>query len=230
MCDNNSRRGITARRLRAKLRKNKESFADEFEFRMFVIICFKNEAKQRAVFEVEKVYPLMTNDCELKLMEKANKDEHHVQSSVELLSRDIVQLHARKWQSKRRDVIGCSDNIDFMVWPRKDINTIECHLFSRWRHETSSSFRPLSCFTLHHAELEAKLEVYEDPCKASGCIITNSQQTMFLFLSHHILDASRGLVSMFRMHSLCVYLPQSELMNWSRGTMEEIMDPLLANI
>lgn len=43
MSSNKSRQKIAARRLRSKLRKNKESLANDFEFKMFVIITFKNK-------------------------------------------------------------------------------------------------------------------------------------------------------------------------------------------
>ena len=36
-----------------------------------------------------------------------------------------------------QDVIGCTSDVDFFLWPRKDIDKIQCMLFSRWKGETS---------------------------------------------------------------------------------------------
>lgn len=54
MADNKSRQRATASRLKAKLRKSKESLADQFEFKMFVIFNFKDE-----VF----IYWLISKNC-----------------------------------------------------------------------------------------------------------------------------------------------------------------------
>lgn len=94
----------------------------------------------------QRVY-LANHSCH----QRAHKNEYSVESSVDLVSKDVIQLHGRKWQSKRRDVIGCSDRIDFMIWPRNDVHSIECQLFSRWRHDNKTPFRPyaVSCFVIH---------------------------------------------------------------------------------
>ena len=65
------------------------------------------------------------------------------ESSFDLLSQDIVQLHARKWMNKRTDIIRNFENIDLMIWPRNDILSIEYRVFSRWKHEPDSPFKRL---------------------------------------------------------------------------------------
>lgn len=82
------------------------------------------------------------------------KSEFSKESSLELLAKDVVQLHARNWHCKRRDVVGCSEQVDFMIWPRNDVQSIRCHLFSRWKHETKSPFKPcMVCILLFVIQL-----------------------------------------------------------------------------
>ena len=71
--------------------------------------------------------------------------EYSLESSIELLQKDVVQLHAPRYQSMRRDVIGCTQEMDFILWPRNDIEKIVCLLFSRWK-ESDEPFRPVQVF------------------------------------------------------------------------------------
>ncbi|KAF6036883.1 C6orf62 [Bugula neritina] len=149
MANFSPRKDVAAARLRNKLRRNRESLADQFEFKMFVVIDFKVQSKKTVIFEVDKVYPMMTNDYEEKMTKEMEKSEFSKESSLELLAKDVVQLHARNWHCKRRDVVGCSEQVDFMIWPRNDVQSIRCHLFSRWKHETKSPFKPcMASFSL----------------------------------------------------------------------------------
>lgn len=54
MADSKRRKNATVSRLKAKLRKSKESLADDFEFKMFVIITFKNEVCVNLIFSLRK--------------------------------------------------------------------------------------------------------------------------------------------------------------------------------
>lgn len=44
-----------------------------------------------------------------------------------------------------QDVIGCTQEMDFILWPRNDIEKIVCLLFSRWK-ESDEPFRPVQVF------------------------------------------------------------------------------------
>jgi len=226
-----SRKSIAVSRLKSKLLNTRESLSDQFEFKMFVIINFKNETKKNAVFVVERVFPVMTNDYEQKIMEGVKQSAYSEQSTFDLISQDVVQLHARKWQNKRRDVIGGSENIDFMIWPRNDILSIQYRLFSRWKHEQNSPFKHLNAdFTLHHQDINAQIQHYRASPRQNVYALTNPEETAFLFLSRHDLDSSRGQSMIFRINSVCVYLPQHNLMNWTLNTLARNMQPLLDNI
>lgn len=42
-----------------------------------------------------------------------------------------------------QDVIGCTQEMDFILWPRNDIEKIVCLLFSRWKGADDEPFRPV---------------------------------------------------------------------------------------
>ncbi len=42
-----------------------------------------------------------------------------------------------------QDVIGCTQEMDFILWPRNDIEKIVCLLFSRWKGAEHEPFRPV---------------------------------------------------------------------------------------
>ena len=50
-----------------------------------------------------------------------------------------------QFQNILQDVLGCTTEIDFFLWPRNDIEKIECILFSRWKGE-DTPFKPIQVF------------------------------------------------------------------------------------
>lgn len=40
-------------------------------------------------------------------------------------------------------MIGCTQEMDFILWPRNDIEKIVCLLFSRWKGADDEPFRPV---------------------------------------------------------------------------------------
>lgn len=46
-----------------------------------------------------------------------------------------------------QDVIGCTQEMDFILWPRNDIEKIVCLLFSRWKG-SDEPFRPVQVLFL----------------------------------------------------------------------------------
>lgn len=42
-----------------------------------------------------------------------------------------------------QDVIGCTQEMDFILWPRNDIEKIVCLLFSRWKGADDEPYRPV---------------------------------------------------------------------------------------
>ena len=99
-------------------------------------------------------------------------------SSLELLEKDMVQFHAPQYRSLRKvrstfqvnyctspcplvsirvpcidlhpivyvtffvqDVLGCTQDMDFILWPRNDLEGVTCFLFSRWKGDSEAEFQ-----------------------------------------------------------------------------------------
>ncbi|XP_027052950.1 uncharacterized protein C6orf62 homolog isoform X2 [Pocillopora verrucosa] len=141
MADPASRKSATLNRLRSQLRRKRESLAEQFDFKMYFAVVFKDKKKKSALFEVAEVIPVMTNNYEDSILKGVKEEVYSLESSQQLLEKDIVQLHAPRYQCLRKDVIGCVQEIDFFLWPRNDIDKIVCLLFSRWKGEENSEYR-----------------------------------------------------------------------------------------
>lgn len=141
MGDPTSRRNQTRNRLRAQLRKKRESLADQFDFKLYIAFVFKEKVcitipafffllysfvstwwigcvvvvlaaqkcvclfpqkKKSALFEVAEVVPVMTNNYEENILRGVSDSSYSLESSIELLQKDVVQLHAPRYQSMRR--------------------------------------------------------------------------------------------------------------------------------
>lgn len=62
--------------------------------------CFQK--KKSALFEVAEVLPVMTNNYEENILRGVRDSSYSLESSIELLQKDVVQLHAPRYQSMRR--------------------------------------------------------------------------------------------------------------------------------
>ncbi|XP_053571902.1 uncharacterized protein C6orf62 homolog [Bombina bombina] len=145
MGDPNSRKKQALSRLRSQLRKKKESLADQFDFKIYIAFVFKDKKKKLALFEVADVIPVMANNYEENILYSS----YSLESSLELLQKDVVQLHAPCYQCMHSNVIGCTQEMDFFLWPRNDIEKIACLLFSRWKG-SEEPFRPVQAkFEFH---------------------------------------------------------------------------------
>ncbi|CDQ91969.1 unnamed protein product [Oncorhynchus mykiss] len=102
MGDPTWRRNQTRDRLRAQIRKKRESLADQFDFKIYIAFVFKDKKKKSALFEVAEVVPVMTNNYEDNILKGVQASSYSLQSSMELLQKDVVQLHAPRYQSMRR--------------------------------------------------------------------------------------------------------------------------------
>ncbi|XP_062041167.1 uncharacterized protein C6orf62 homolog isoform X3 [Lepus europaeus] len=188
MGDPNSRKKQALNRLRAQLRKKKESLADQFDFKMYIAFVFKEKKKKSALFEVSEVIPVMTNNYEENILKGVRDSSYTLESSIELLQKDVVQLHAPRYQSMRRDVIGCTQEMDFILWPRNDIEKIVCLLFSRWK-ESDEPFRPVQAkFEFHHGDYEKQFLHVLSRKDKTGIVVNNPNQSVFLFIDRQHLQ------------------------------------------
>ncbi|KAA0710523.1 HBV XAg-transactivated protein 12 [Triplophysa tibetana] len=207
MGDPNSRRNQTRNRLRAQLRKKRESLADQFDFKIYIAFVFKEKKKKSALFEVAEVVPVMTNNYEENILKGVKDTSYSLESSLELLQKDVVQLHAPRYQSMRRDVIGCTQDMDFILWPRNDIEKIVCLLFSRWKGVEHEPFRPVQ--------------------EKAGMVMNNPNQSVFLFMDRQHLQTPKTKLTVFKLCSLCLYLPQDQLTCWGVGDIEDHLRPYM---
>lgn len=210
-------------RLRNNLRKKRESLADQFDFKMYISFQFKDKEKKSALFEVSEVIPVMTNNYEQSILDGAKNYSYSIESSQELIDKDVVQFHAHHWQPMRRDVIGCTSQLDFFLWPRNDIESIQCHMYSRWKGE-DGPYQPLNAgYTLASNDYERQLMRLLTVREKNGLIVTNPEQTVFLFVDKHHLQTAKNKVMVYKLRSLCLYLPQDQLMSWTSGSVEDLM-------
>lgn len=63
---------------------------------------FLLQKKKSALFEVSEVIPVMTNNYEENILRGVRDSSYSLESSLELLQKDVVQLHAPRYQSMRR--------------------------------------------------------------------------------------------------------------------------------
>ncbi|XP_077209120.1 uncharacterized protein C6orf62 homolog [Paroedura picta] len=228
MGDPNSRKKQALNRLRAQLKKKKESLADQFDFKMYIAFVFKDKRKKSALFEVSEVIPVMTNNYEENILKGVRDSSYSLESSIELLQKDVVQLHAPRYQSMRRDVIGCTQEMDFILWPRNDIEKIVCLLFSRWKGSDDEPFRPVQArFEFHHGDYEKQFLHVLSRKDKTGIVINNPNQSVFLFIDRQHLQTPKNKATIFKLCSICLYLPQEQLTHWAVGTLEDHLRPYM---
>lgn len=66
------------------------------------LLCLSSQKKKSALFEVAEVVPVMTNNYEENILRGVRDSSYSLESSIELLQKDVVQLHAPRYQSMRR--------------------------------------------------------------------------------------------------------------------------------
>uniref|UniRef100_A0AAY5KHS3 BZIP domain-containing protein n=1 Tax=Esox lucius TaxID=8010 RepID=A0AAY5KHS3_ESOLU len=258
MGDPTSRRNQTRNRLRAQIRKKRESLADQFDFKIYIAFVFKDKKKKSALFEVAEVVPVMTNNYEENILKGVRDSSYSLESSIELLQKDVVQLHAPRYQSMRRsaltlenrstvigqgcqctcwklreslnmnDVIGCTQEMDFILWPRNDIDKIVCLLFSRWKGSDDEPFRPVQAkFEFHHGDYEKQFLHAAGRKDKAGMVMNNPAQSVFLFMDRQHLQTPKTKATVFKLCSLCLYLPQDQLTCWGVGDIEDHLRPYM---
>ncbi|KAG8508005.1 putative protein C6orf62 [Galemys pyrenaicus] len=121
----------------------------------------------------------MSNNYEEKIL-KVQDSSLSLGSPGELSQKDVVELHAPRYQSMRRDVIGCTQEMDFILWPQNDTEKIVFLLFSRWK-EPDEPLSPIQAkFEFHHGDCEKQcLNVLS--CKDMIGIVNSPNQSVFLF-------------------------------------------------
>lgn len=221
------RKSSALNRLRNQLKRKRESLADHFDFKMYIIFHFKEKKKTSAVYEIAEVLPVMTNNFEDCIMKGAKNEAYSVESSRELLEKDVVQFHGPRWQPLRKDIIGCTTDVDYFLWPRNDIDKIDCKLFSRWKGESGPFKQIQANFEFHHTELESRAAGLLTSKDHNGLIISNTDQSVFLFIDRLQLQTKTKSVTILKLASICLYLPQDQLFTWGLDTIDHTLNSLL---
>lgn len=142
MADPSTRKNQQMKRLRHRLKKKQEALADLFDFKIFVAFVFKDRKKGSALFEASEIVPIMANNYEDKIMKGVDRNIYSMESSQEMLGKDVVQLYVARYASMRKDVLGTAKDVDFLLWPRGDLLCIRCFVFSRWKVEGKKNGDP----------------------------------------------------------------------------------------
>lgn len=226
MADPASRKSATLNRLRSQLRRKRESLAEQFDFKMYFAVVFKDKKKKSALFEVAEVIPVMTNNYEDSILKGVKEEVYSLESSQQLLEKDIVQLHAPRYQCLRKDIIGCVQEIDFFLWPRNDIDKIVCLLFSRWKGEENSEYRLIQGkFEFENHDYEKQLLRLLTRKEHTGLILSNPSQSLFLFVDKHHWQTEKSKVGVFKMSSFCLHIPQDQLTHWGSELRDDVLAP-----
>uniref|UniRef100_UPI00358EA19D uncharacterized protein C6orf62 homolog n=1 Tax=Myxine glutinosa TaxID=7769 RepID=UPI00358EA19D len=228
MADSKSRRDRALGRLRAQLQQKNEALADQFEFQVYIAFICKGQ-KPPALFQAAEVWPLMAGQFEQQVAAGVQELMYSELSSHQLMLHDPVQLHVPCYRPLRKDLRDSTQNMDFLLWPRRDIEEVKCLVFSRWKGASDEPYRHIQ------AQFDFKSSDYSGQLAASaegtgkdqrGLVLGNPDETMFLFLRQH--DPQRaGVPTVWKLSSLCVYLPQSLLNQWSLCSLEDLLQPCL---
>jgi len=228
MADPASRRSSTLNRLRSQLRRKRESLADQFDFKIYMAVVFKDKKKKSALFEVTEVIPVMTSDYKDSILKGVQEEVYSLESSQQLLEKDVVQLHAPRYRSLRKDLIGHVQEIDFFLWPRNDIDRVTCLLFSRWKGDENSEYRLIQAkFEIDHLDYEKQLRMLISRKEHAGLIINDASQSLFLFVDRHHIQTEKSKVALFKISNICLHLPQDQLTNWGIEQREDVLSSFM---
>ncbi|CAB1350434.1 unnamed protein product [Coregonus sp. 'balchen'] len=145
-----------------------------------------SQKKKSALFEVAEVVPVMTNNYEETILKGVQDSTYSLQSSIELLQKDVVQLHAPRYQSMRR-----------------------------------------AKFEFHHGDYEKQLMHAVGRRDKAGMVLNNPTQSVFLFMDRQHLQTPKTKATVFKLCSLCLYLPQDQLTCWGVGDIEDHLRPYM---
>eukprot|EP00471_Norrisiella_sphaerica_P012711 CAMPEP_0184499528 /NCGR_PEP_ID=MMETSP0113_2-20130426/41717_1 /TAXON_ID=91329 /ORGANISM="Norrisiella sphaerica, Strain BC52" /LENGTH=340 /DNA_ID=CAMNT_0026887457 /DNA_START=195 /DNA_END=1217 /DNA_ORIENTATION=+ len=217
-----SRRQKRLDRLRKKLKEKATSLAEEFEYKLFILVVYNDPRKDPLVYEAEKVALWMTNNA------MQDGDSKEVQ---ELAMADTVQVHAMQWFALNSRKMDTVEKMDLRVWPKcsddgsggdskNNIRAIEAMLFSRWKtgsKKSSSPYKLLSQrFVVRYFEIERHIRRFLETEKKrsmdpKGDILFNGPLNFAIWLTKKRTE--KNTIG-FNLRSVMVCVPQAELTRW----------------
>lgn len=214
-----SRKSRLLNRLRQKLQKKKASFADEFEYKMIILVNGTDPQTPPLVYQAEKVALWMTNQGEKDMMSGVSSKGYKSQDVKDLMNRDTVQIHAMRWMLLNGSKSGQVKNMNLCVWPNpaNAIESIEALCFTRWkRNKAKEPFKLLNHrFLLHYHDVQRHVS----RCVLDGDrrgispkkreIVFNSDLNLAIWISKDTRTTVQA-----RLTSVMLCIPQAELTRW----------------
>lgn len=211
----NSRKKSVTDRLKKRLQEKSESLADQFEFCIYIAFVLKSP-KKVVLYRSTEVIALMNSKFEQSIrstMDSNGVDQH--------LLEDIVQLHVSRISNVKQGIICPPTDVNFLTWPRCDLDHVKCVLLSRWKNE--DTFRCLQskfCISSENLQNQGGHHLTDESTQ-SDVMIGSSDQRFFLLLQKLKLKKQKKYCLMTK--RFCLFVPQSALTTWTASTEEEVL-------
>ncbi|CAK8698635.1 uncharacterized protein C6orf62 homolog [Clavelina lepadiformis] len=216
-----TRKSIVMQRLRRRLTLKSEPLADQFEFRVYVAFVFKDSKKLPILYRATDIVPVMTSNYESTIMKAAEESMFSIDNGKNLLDKDTVQLHASTYHHLHEGVSTSVPSMNFLLWPRKDIDHITCAVFSRWKDDPGATFQHIQQeFRIYAQDYEWQI-MQTSHQQSSEMMVYNADNSVFLLVQNN--HASEKRPHHCTLSSLCLFLPQSKLLLWDTTTEDDIV-------
>nr|XP_046197317.1 uncharacterized protein C6orf62 homolog [Oncorhynchus gorbuscha] len=86
---------------------------------------------------------------------------------------------------------------------------------------------PQAKFEFHHGDYEKQLLHAVGRRDKAGMVMNNPTQSVFLFMDRQHLQTPKTKATVFKLCSLCLYLPQDQLTCWGVGDIEDHLLPYM---
>lgn len=214
----NSRKKSVINRLKKRLKEKSESLADQFDFCVYIAFVLKSP-KKVILYRSTEVIALMNNKFEQNI--KAAKEPNEVHQH---LLEDIVQLHISTFSNVKQGHFCPPTDVNFLIWPRSDLDHVTCVLLSRWKNDEADTFRCIQQkFCLTNDNLQNQITPHlTEKNTGSDIMISSSNQRLFLLLEKLMLNKRKK--PCFKTKRLCLFVPQSLLTSWTASTEQEVLD------
>lgn len=85
-------------------------------------------------------------------------------------------------------------------------------------------FKPvMEDFVYTQEDYDKQLARLVNKKERSALIINDPKQSMFLFLDKHHIQTTTNKMTVFKLSSVCLYLPQNQLTLWGAGTISDFL-------
>ncbi|MGH0129356.1 UNVERIFIED_CONTAM: hypothetical protein FKN15_051243 [Acipenser sinensis] len=82
-------------------------------------------------------------------------------------------------------------------------------------------------FEFHHGDYEKQFLHALSRKDKAGIVMNNPSQSLFLFIDRQHLQTPKNKATVFKLCSICLYLPQDQLTQWGVGSIEDHLHPYM---